>query len=298
MASSGLPHLTGPTSRFYISQRMRLHYVEWGDVDAPPLVLIHGGRDHCRNWDWVATDLAKDYHIIAPDLRGHGDSQWLIGGGYRMADYVYDIAQLFFHLGLEKAPIIGHSLGGAITLMFAGAFPEKVERLIAIEGLGLSPKRQKDEKKATTQEQMQKWVADTRAVAGRSPKRYASIDEAAARMHEANSHLSAEQAWHLTVHGVNQNEDGTYTWKFDNYVRINRPFGLIPEEIRDLWQAIDCPVLLIRGTESWASDPDKDGRAKNFKNARVVNIERAGHWVHHDRMDVFMPLTREFLAGA
>lgn len=291
------PRLAGPTSRFYISQRLRLHYVEWGRLDAPPLVLIHGGRDHCRNWDWVASELAKDYHIVAPDLRGHGDSQWLIGGGYRMADYVYDIAQLFFHLRLERAPIIGHSLGGAITLMFAGAFPEKVERLIAIEGLGLSPDRLRERAKVTTQDAMRKWVDEKRGVSGRTPRRYDSIEEAAARMHEANSHLSSEQAWHLTVHGVNQNEDGTYSWKFDNYVRVNSPFGLTPDETRDFWRSIDCPTLLVRGTESWASDPLVDGRAENFKNARVENIERAGHWVHHDRLDAFLPMAKEFLAA-
>lgn len=295
--STAIPRLAGPTSRFYISQRLRLHYVEWGDLDAPPLVLIHGGRDHCRNWDWVATELAKDYHIVAPDLRGHGDSQWLIGGGYRMSDYVYDIAQLFFHLGLEKAPIIGHSLGGAITLQFAGSFPEKVERLVAIEGLGLSPERLKERRSVSTKEKMQRWVEETRGVAGRAPRRYPSIEEAAARMHEANSHLSAEQAWHLTVHGVNQNEDGTYSWKFDNYVRVNRPFGVSPDETRDFWRGIECPVLLIRGTESWASDPLVDGRAAYFKDVRVENFERAGHWVHHDRLDAFLPMARDFLAG-
>src|ERR1043166_9194487 len=66
----------GPTSRIFFSQRLRLHYVDWGNAEAPPLLLVHGGRDHCRNWDWLAERLGRDWHIIAPDLRGHGDSQW------------------------------------------------------------------------------------------------------------------------------------------------------------------------------------------------------------------------------
>ena len=70
----------GPTSHTYFSQRLRLHYTDWGNPDAPPMILIHGGRDHCRNWDWVAEHFRHDYHIIAPDLRGHGDSEWMIGG--------------------------------------------------------------------------------------------------------------------------------------------------------------------------------------------------------------------------
>jgi hypothetical protein len=86
--------LLGPTSQSFISQRLRLNYVDWGNPEAPPLILVHGGRDHCRNWDWVAADLRRDYHVIAPDLRGHGDSAWSTSGDYSMSAFVYDLAQL------------------------------------------------------------------------------------------------------------------------------------------------------------------------------------------------------------
>src|SRR5581483_9105886 len=86
--------MSGPTSQFYFSQRLRMHYVDWGNEGAPTLLLVHGGRDHCRNWDWIAQALKDDYHIIAPDLRGHGDSEWAIGGSYALGDFVYDLAQL------------------------------------------------------------------------------------------------------------------------------------------------------------------------------------------------------------
>ena len=85
--------LLGPTSQSFISQRLRLNYVDWGNPDAPPLILVHGGRDHCRNWDWVAEDLRRDYHIIAPDLRGHGDSAWSTSGDYSLNAFVYDLAR-------------------------------------------------------------------------------------------------------------------------------------------------------------------------------------------------------------
>ena len=86
--------MPGPTSHTYFSQRLRLHYVDWGNADKPPLLLIHGGRDHCRNWDWTAEALRGRWHIIAPDLRGHGDSQWSPDGTYTMPGYIYDLAQL------------------------------------------------------------------------------------------------------------------------------------------------------------------------------------------------------------
>src|SRR5437879_12750466 len=90
MADSG----PGPTSHTYFSQRLRLHYVDWGNPARPPLLLVHGGRDHCRNWDWTAAALRDDWQIIAPDLRGHGDSEWSPDGSYTMAGYIYDLAQL------------------------------------------------------------------------------------------------------------------------------------------------------------------------------------------------------------
>ena len=130
---------SGPSSHIYFSQRLRLHYVDWGNPDGPPMLLIHGGRDHCRNWDWVAEHFAKDYHIIAPDLRGHGDSQWEASGNYTQICYVYDIAQLLQQKNMHDVTVIGHSLGGAIALMYTALFPERVKKLVAIEGMGPSP---------------------------------------------------------------------------------------------------------------------------------------------------------------
>jgi len=133
--------MSGPTSQIYFSQRLRLHYVDWGNEGAPPLLLIHGGRDHCRNWDWVAQALRHDYHIIAPDLRGHGDSQWAVGGSYAIADFVYDIQHLLKQKNLTPVSVIAHSMGGAISLLYTGAFPETVKKLVVIEGIIMSPRR-------------------------------------------------------------------------------------------------------------------------------------------------------------
>jgi len=286
----------GPTSRIYFSQRLRLHYVDWGNPGAPPLLLVHGGRDHCRNWDWVASALRHDYHILAPDLRGHGDSQWSPDGSYSVAAYIYDLAQLIHQQELAPVTIIAHSLGGMLTLRYAGIYPENVRKIVAIEGLGMTPRAIVDRAKQPIADRMQRWIEQQRDLSGRLPRRYTSIDEALKRMQEANRFLSPEQARHLTQHGVNQNEDGTYSWKFDNYVRSDRPYGMTQDETQALWQRIACPTLLVYGKESWASNPEDDGRIKYFNDARVVSFEKAGHWVHHDRLDGFLDLLREFLA--
>jgi pimeloyl-ACP methyl ester carboxylesterase len=161
--------------------------------------------------------------------------------------------------------------------------------------MGRPPQMRKEEGRPT-HERLKEWVDTLRELSGRAPRRYPTIEDAFRRMQEENPHLSPEQARHLTVHGVNQNEDGTYSWKFDNYVRPNAPFGLRGRDTTALWGRITCPTLLVRGTESWASDPATDGRLEYFENARVRNFEGAGHWVHHDRLAEFVAAVREFLA--
>ena len=287
------PH--GPTSHSYISQRLRLHYVDWGNTEAPPLILLHGGRDHCRNWDWVAQELRRDYHIIAPDLRGHGDSAYSPSGDYSMSAHVYDLAQLIHQQKLAPVRIIAHSLGGNIALRYAGIYSRNVEKLVAIEGLGPSPAMRAARGKLSVAQRMRAWINEERQLAGRLPRRYVSIDEALARMQGENGHLTPEQARYLTIHGVSQNEDGTYSWKFDNYVRSFTAVDLTPEQTEELWREIECPTLLVYGKESWASNPEEDGRIVNFKHARVASFEGAGHWVHHDRLEGFLAEVRAFL---
>lgn len=289
--------LHGPTSHVYFSQRLRLHYVDWGNRGAPPLLLVHGGRDHCRNWDWVARELRNEYHIIAPDLRGHGDSEWLRGSVYRMQDYIYDISQLIHQLGMAPLTIISHSLGGQISLNYAGLYPENVKKIVAIEGLGPSPKRIRQRENTPGDQRMRGWIDDLRGIAGRMPRRYKSLDEAFQRMHEANKHLTADKARHLTEHGVHQNEDGTYSWKFDNYVHADKPFGMTAADNAQLWERISCPALLVYGGDSWASYPPDDGRDQHFKTASFIKVPEASHWVHHDQLDVFMTHVRRFLAA-
>ncbi|MEA3262053.1 MAG: alpha/beta hydrolase [Pseudomonadota bacterium] len=286
----------GPTSNSFISQRLRLHYVDWGNPGAPPLILQHGGRDHCRSWDWVAEELAKDWHVIAPDLRGHGDSAWAPDGNYEMNAFVYDFAQLVHTLGHDQVTIIAHSLGGNVASRFTGLYPEKVRRFVNIEGLGPSPKTRAEREAAGYANRFREWIDKRRAAAGRIPRRYPSIEAAYARMKEENSFLTDEQARHLTIHGASRNEDGTWSWKFDPYLNV-WPFEDVPEfRTEELWAAITCPMLLLYGANSWASNPEKDGRLEVFNNdPKVIEFENAGHWLHHDQFDRFMAEVRAFL---
>ena len=290
------PEIIGPVSSYYVSQRLKLHYVDWGNEAAPPLLLVHGGKDHARSWDWVARALRDDWHVIAPDLRGHGDSAWAYGGHYTVHEFVLDLAQLIETLALHPVTIVAHSLGGAVALEYAAIYPERVAKLVAIEGLGPPPAMIAARMRTPAAQRVGEWITQVRGLSSRQPRRYPSIDAAAARMQEENGFLSPEQAHHLTVHGVARNEDGTFSWKFDNYTRAFYPQSWDLAERDAMWSRIRCPTLLVRGTASWASDPEADGRIRAFRQARLVNVEGAGHWVHHDRLEEFLRIVREFLS--
>jgi pimeloyl-ACP methyl ester carboxylesterase len=234
--------------------------------------------------------------VICPDLRGHGDSAWLASGSYTMAGYIYDLAQLIHQQNLAPVRIVAHSLGGNIALRYTGIYPENVLRLVAIEGLGPGPKSRVEADRKPIGERMRGWIEEQRALSGRRPRRYPTVEAAYARMQEENKHLTPEQARHLTLHGVNQNEDGTYSWKFDHYVRLWPPYDMTRDTIAELWESITCPTLLVYGNESWAKHPDDDGRLACFQNACVLPVPKAGHWVHHDQLELFLREVRAFLA--
>lgn len=283
---------SGPTSHSFFSHRLRLHYVDYGRADAPLLVLVHGGRDHARSWDFVAAALRRRYHVVAPDLRGHGDSAWAVGSQYEMPDYLLDLNQLLRHIGLRPVVLIGHSLGGAVVLQYAGTYPDRVSRVVAIEGLGPPPSMIVEK---PIEERLDEWIRTMELLATRHPRRYRSLAEAEGRMREANPRLSVEMASHLTLHGTMRMEDGTYSWKFDNYVRAWGPNRYDREAVQRLWSRITCPVLLVRGSESWAEDQVADGRAAHFGDYRYREFDGAGHWVHHDQLDRFLGEVENFL---
>lgn len=287
--------IAGPTSHSFISQRMRLRYVDWGNPEAPPLILQHGGRDHCRSWDWAAQQLREQWHVICPDLRGHGDSDWSADGDYAMSSFVYDFAQLIETLGYDQVTVVAHSMGGVVASRFTGLYPERVRKLVNIEGLGFAYDARGNPAGQSYAERFRKYIESRRRFSGFVAKRYPSLEAAYARMKEANPYLTDAQARHLTHHAANRNEDGTWSWKYDPALNVFNPFDPTYDEIRGLWQAITCPVLLLWGRDSFFSTPEDDGRLDNFQKPTLKVYEKAGHWLHHDQFDRFMTDVRAFI---
>lgn len=285
---------SSPQDRFYQSHGLRLHYADWGNEGAPPLILVHGGRDHCRSWDHIARSLRPHFHVLAPDLRGHGDSDWTRGGSYALTEYVYDLSQLVRTIAAPQVTLIGHSMGGMVSLIFAGSFPEQVTKLVVLDGVTMLP----DAPKPPVHERISKWVGQLDKLHERTPRRYATLEDAAAQMVLHNKRLSRDLALHLATHGARRNEDGTYSWKFDPYQRASAPHRLWPDDHVALWSRIACPTLLLNAGESFLAGAKAAGLKRYFRNARIETIAGAGHWLQHDKPQVVLGEIRRFLGLA
>ncbi len=283
--------MSEPWQHYYQSQRLKLSYWTWGEASKPPLVLVHGGRDHARNWDRVAEAFRDDYHVVACDLRGHGDSEWAVGGYYALADHIGDLVTLIDLVG-GHAPVIAHSFGGSVTLLAAGVFPEKFDKIVDIEGANTRMERRPE----ITPQYLRDWVMRTRAVDSQSPRVYPSFRAAADRMREANPQLTPEMADHLARWGANAIDNG-WVWKFDPRVRSRTPVEMRPEDVERIWATVPCPILHLVGENSQAKRESfkKHPPEAYFKDARTQVIPDAGHWLHHDQLELTLEAIRDFL---
>ncbi len=290
--TSGIINAMEPISHFYYSHRLKLQFWDFGTEGKPTLILVHGGLDHARNWDWVARSLREHFHVYALDLRGHGNSQQAPGALYTLAEHVLDLSALVDVIGDFPVYLIGHSLGGNIVLHYSGIYPDRVKKLVAIEGLGFPMGHRLNR---PFPDRLREWIESVRKGEQRAVKSYPNLDSAVARMKEVNPHLPEEIARHLTLHGTNWNSDGSLTWKFDNYLRFFSPYTTNPQDMTEVLGNIACPTQLFWGRESFFSNPEESGLAQAIKDYRLVAVEKAGHWLHHDQLDLFLQETTKFL---
>ncbi len=281
-----------PASHFFYSDRLKLQFWDWGNDGKPVVLLVHGSRDHARSWDWVARALRDDYHVYAIDLRGHGNSSWAPGALYSIQEHILDLAVFADIIKEYPVRIVSHSMGAIVSLYYSGTYPENVTRLVAIEGVGVGPLGSTP---PPAHLRMRKWIEKTRDLEHHAQRTYPTLADAVARMQEANPFLSADMARHLTLHGTNWNAEGELIWKFDHYTRVIHPFGVGLPEAREILSQIACPTLLFWGRQSFAKDPEGDPQAEAIRDKKIVKVDQAGHWLHHDQLELFLRETKAFL---
>jgi pimeloyl-ACP methyl ester carboxylesterase len=286
-----------PRDKFIDAQGLSLHYLEWGEPVGEPLVLVHGFLDQAHSWSpFVAAlqELIKQpLWIIAPDCRGHGDSGWVGAGGYyHFPDYVLDLDHIVQGLGIKTMKLIGHSMGGTISFLYTGSFPQRVARLVLIEGIGPPSMAFSD-----APARMEKWIAEVNQRGRKHFRQYSSIRAGAEQLRQTNPRLDAELALHLARSGMKQSSAGKWVWKFDPLHRTTAPQPFYAAQAIEFLRRIACPVLIVDGAESrQIRRHDGKQRLEEIRDRKQVVIENAGHMVHQDNPLALAKVVAEFLS--
>lgn len=285
--------MIAPDSTFIDIQGSRRHVLTWGDRAAAPVVMVHGLLDHAHNWDWIASALAPRFHVVALDLRGHGDSDWTGPGSYALSNHVIDLAVCIDSLGLGQIHLVGHSMGGHIVLRLAAAFPERVRSLCSIEGVELPIIRDQRAAPKAYPTRLRQWIDGQRRDRQRRPRIYASIADAAARMAEHVPGMDADTIAHLAHHGVTRMAQGGWRWKYDDACRNRAPEDAHGVDLDEILAAITCPTLLAYGTASWIPIPASE-RLARIADHRLIRFPGVSHWLHHQSRAAFVAALTDF----
>ena len=278
-----------PTQSFVESQRVRISYWDWGNETAPTLLLVHGGRDHARSWDRIAEVMREDYHVVALDLRGHGDSAWTQGGNYGLPDNALDIVRVIETVG-SPARVVAHSYGGSCSLVAAGTYPEHFAAMVVLEGThSLNP----GEDERVGPAWVRRWADRLRSFETQEPRIYPDLEAAAERMKEANPRLPDDILAGLAGYAAKPVEGG-HMWKFDLWVNGRTSMELRRSELPAFWEEIACPVLLLLGSDSHSRRRQHATPEEHLRDVRTVEIPGAGHWMHHDQREVVLREVRGF----
>jgi pimeloyl-ACP methyl ester carboxylesterase len=249
---------------------------------ARTVVLVHGFMDAAGTWDRVAPALALEgYRVLAPDMRGFGATERAPRGSYyHFADYVADLSGIVDALA-PGAPIalVGHSMGGTITTLFSGAFPERVVRLASLEGVGPP-----DNSWEIAPDRMRRWIEQVGAARERSSKAPLRREDAFERLVASHPGVPREVLETRFVHLVDEvaSEDGAarVTWRFDPLHRTTSPTPFFAKSFVEFAKRVSCPVLYVSGGPTGFHVEGEDARVSAFRDVRRAVIDGAGHMMH------------------
>lgn len=281
--------------RLALATGLTYHVLEWvpppsAEAGDTTYVLVHGFLDLAYGWHEVAERLATRVHVIAPDLRGHGDSDWVGAGGYyHFLDYVPDLDDVIARLARKRVVVVGHSMGGGVASYWAGTRPDRLAALALLEGIG--PPDQCDTQLPGRTAQ---WIDAWRNA--RSKQRpMASLDEAAARLRKHDALLGEELAKKLAAAGTRTTEDGALVWKHDPLHLTMGPYPYRTAYAAQYWQRITCPTLIVDGAQTMMNLPETERAARRayFPNHRYVVLPGAGHMMQRHQPEALANLLLE-----
>ena len=277
----GIAHSPGAryVSRHTVVRGMRFHFLEWGEPDAPPVLLLHGGNQSAHSWDLVSLHLSDRYHVYALDQRGHGDSEWSREIDYSIGTKAADALAFIDDQGIESPIVVGHSMGGMVTMRLALDAPDVPRGAVLVDiGPELNPQGV---------EVVHNFV--TRNV------EFDDLDEFLDRVVQYDPFRSREHIARTVKYNMLRRADGKYVSKVDHR-RVPEP-SAHPVGLDDL-SPLDFPVLVVRGEESNVLEPEAAQRfVAALPQGRLVTVAKAGHNVHGANTPGFLEAVGPFLAG-
>jgi pimeloyl-ACP methyl ester carboxylesterase len=289
-AGFAFPGVVLPESREFHLGRMRFHYLDWGNRQLPTIVFLHGGALNAHTWDLCCLALRDQYHCVALDQRGHGDSDWAPADGPEGADYsigaqLADTKGFIDHLGLDRFILVGMSLGAINALAFAIAHPERLSHLVIIDA---GP-----ETRRPGSSRIRDFVNEVQATVT-----VEAIIEKALRFNPRRDPAILRRS---LMHNLRQQPDGTWKWKYDTrrFQRLDHEAHRAERaKLADGLRRILCPALVVRGGESDVFHPeDAERLAARLPQGRWVTVPHAGHTVQGDNPKDLVAELRRFLAG-
>ncbi len=267
------------TSRFIEANGVKLHYLDYGTAGCPPMVCVHGGAAHAHWFDFVAPGLTPDHHVFAPDLRGHGDSAWADPQTYLFETHAEDLHALLEKLDLNDVVLIGHSMGGMISLLHTATHPGRIGRLVIVDSIMLMPMDR---------------VTKMREFSARPGKSYGTQDELVARyrLEPAESQLAAPEVIHrMAVHSGRKDGEGRWQHKADRRVYANfQQIAGVP-----LWEKIKVPALVITGERSTRFTPEVMANIQaRAPQVQMKKVPASDHHIMLENPNGFVDVVQEF----
>ena len=265
--------------RFVTINRLRLHYLDWGTEGKPPFLLLHGGSAYAHWWDFVAPALAENFRVIALDQRGHGDSDHVTPPAYGTRHYLADLQQFIATLGLHKPVLMGHSMGGHNSIIYATQHAQELAALILVDTDAAYPEAA---------------VQFLRKLGEKPAKEFGSFVEAISRFQllPRETYISTEKLRYLASFAFHERPDGKWTAKLDRKTLFRYPI-----DGRPFLSQITCPTLIVRAEHSPLLSHEKINRlVSNLPNGRWVEVKDTYHHVMLDNPEGLVQAVREFLA--
>lgn len=267
------------TSHLVEAAGLKFHYLDYGTPGRAPIMCLHGGAVNAHWFDFVAPGFSANYHMRALDQRGHGESAWAEPPDYRYSRYAADLDAVADTLGLREFVLMGHSMGGLVSLVYAATHPGRVKALVVVDStLVATPER----------------VAMLHEVGARQSRRFATREDFVEqfRVRPAGTQAPRSMIRYLGERSGRQDADGSWRHKFDRNVYSGREFLDIPPH----WNRIEIPVLLVKGGLSSRITPEihADIRAC-CPHVEFAEIPGAEHHVTLDNPGGFVAAVTAFL---